>query len=89
MITIRIPKQQWARAWRAMIEIAPVRLVARDPIYEVLPAHLELLDKRGVSYEVVRAGPAQREPHSPRLGSGRSPRRHAAASQSGRHAAAG
>ncbi len=53
MITIRIPKQQWAKSWRAMIEIAPVRLVSPDPTYEVLPAHLELLDARGFSYEVV------------------------------------
>jgi len=81
MMTIRISKRQWASAWRAMIEIAPVRLVAADPIYEVLPAHLELLDKRGVSYEVVRVAPAQRERHSSR--------RHAAAPQGGRHAATG
>ena len=36
-----------------MIEIAPVRLIAPDPIYEVLPAHLELLDERGLTYELV------------------------------------
>jgi hypothetical protein len=53
MITIRLPKQQWGKAWRAMIEIAPIRLVADDPIYEVQPAHLELLDSRGFSYEVI------------------------------------
>ncbi len=47
MMTIRLPKQQWGKAWRAMIEVAPVRLVADDPIYEVLPAHLELLTERG------------------------------------------
>jgi hypothetical protein len=54
MITIRLPKAQWGKAWRAMIEVAPVRLVASEPIYEVLPAHLELLDVRGFSYEVLR-----------------------------------
>ena len=53
MIAIRLPKGQWGKAWRAMIEVAPVRLIASDPIYEVLPAHLELLDSRGFSYEVV------------------------------------
>jgi hypothetical protein len=53
VITIRIPKQQWGKAWRVMIEVAPVRLVADDPIYEVLPAHLEALAARGLSYEVV------------------------------------
>lgn len=37
-----------------MIEIAPVRLVAADPIYEVLPAHVEMLAAQGVAYEVVR-----------------------------------
>jgi hypothetical protein len=36
-----------------MIELAPVRLIATDPIYEVLPAHLELLAARGFNYEVV------------------------------------
>jgi hypothetical protein len=54
MIAIRIPKKQWGKAWRAMIEIGPVRLVASDPIYEVLPAHLELLNARGFSYQVLK-----------------------------------
>jgi hypothetical protein len=54
MIAIRIPRAEWGKAWRAMIEIAPVRLVAGDPIYEVLPAHLELLKARGYSYEAVK-----------------------------------
>ncbi len=54
MIAVRIPKAQWGKAWRAMIELAPVRLVAQDPIYEVLPAHLELLTARGIDYEVVQ-----------------------------------
>ncbi len=65
MITIRIPKHQWGKAWRAMIAVAPVRLVADDPIYEVLPQHLELLDARGFSYEVVQPrsdGKKQRHP---------------------------
>jgi hypothetical protein len=57
MIAIRIPKQQWGKAWRAMIEVAPVRLVTSDPIYEVLPAHLKLLSARGYSYEVVQPPP--------------------------------
>lgn len=61
MIAIRLRRQQWGKAWRAMIEIAPVRLVASDPIYEVLPAHLELLSARGFSYEVVSPGPSQKE----------------------------
>jgi hypothetical protein len=56
MIAIRLPKQQWGKAWRALIEVAPVRLVAHDPIYEVLPAHLEVLNARGFTYEVVRHG---------------------------------
>jgi hypothetical protein len=53
MIAIRIPKAQRATAWRAMIEIAPVRLVAKDPIYEVNPAHLELLTAHGIPFEIV------------------------------------
>lgn len=55
MLTIRIPKSDWAKAWRAMIELGPVRLIADDPIYEVLPAHLELLTARGCRFEVVPA----------------------------------
>lgn len=54
MITIRLPKAEWGKAWRAMIEFGPVRLIADDPIYEVLPAHLELLTARGFGYEVVQ-----------------------------------
>lgn len=54
MLTIRFPKNDWAKAWRAMIEIAPVRLIADDPVYEVLPAHLDLLTARGFTYEVVQ-----------------------------------
>jgi hypothetical protein len=37
MLTIRLPKTEWANAWRAMIDVAPVRLITDDPIYEVLP----------------------------------------------------
>lgn len=45
MLTIRLAKTDWAKAWRAMIEIATVRLFSDDPIYEVLPAHLERLKR--------------------------------------------
>jgi len=55
MLTIRLQKTEWAKAWRAMIEVAPVRLVADDPIYEVEPVHLELLTARGFTYEVLPA----------------------------------
>ena len=68
MIAIRIPKSQWRKAWRAMVEIAPVRLVASDPIYEVLPAHLEMLNGRGFTYEIVRPTTAIRE--KPRAAAG-------------------
>jgi len=54
MIRIRLPKSEWGKAWRAMIEVAPVRLVADDPVYEVLPAHLEQLSARGFSHEIVQ-----------------------------------
>lgn len=53
MLTIRLPKSEWGKAWRAMIEVGPVRLIADDPLYEVLPAHLELLTARGFTFEVV------------------------------------
>ncbi len=61
MLTIRLPKRQWGKAWRALIEIAPVRLVAPDPLYEVLPAHLEALTARGFSYELVDPQAARME----------------------------
>jgi hypothetical protein len=61
MLTIRLPKAEWGKAWRAMIEVAPVRLIASDPLYEVLPAHLEVLTARGLSYEVVKSRPARPE----------------------------
>lgn len=58
MVTIRLSKTNWAKAWRAMIEVAPVRLVRDDPVYEVLPAHLAVLTERGFEFELV---PARRE----------------------------
>jgi hypothetical protein len=61
MITIRLPKAQWGKAWRAMIEVGPVRMIAHDPIYEVLPAHLELLNARCFTYEVVQLRPRRQE----------------------------
>jgi hypothetical protein len=61
VLTIRLQKADWAKAWRAMIEVAPVRLIAGDPVYEVLPAHLELLAARGFTYEVIPARPRQPE----------------------------
>jgi len=53
MLTIRLTKAEWSRAWRAMIEVAPVRLIRDDPVYEVLPAHLDVLTARGFAYEVL------------------------------------
>lgn len=61
VLTIRLPKAEWAKAWRAMIEVAPVRLIANDPVYEVLPAHLEVLTARGFTYEVVTERPRRVE----------------------------
>jgi hypothetical protein len=60
MIAIRVAKRHWGKAWRAMIEVAPVRLVADDPVYEVLPAHLELLTSRGFTYEIVKPQPGRK-----------------------------
>ncbi len=57
MLTIRLSKAQWPKAWRAMIEVAPVRLIGDDPVYEVLPAHLELLTALGFTYEVLPVRP--------------------------------
>jgi hypothetical protein len=61
MLTIRLPKNEWAKAWRVMIEVAPVRLIRDDPIYEVLPAHLDVLTARGLTYEVVSMRPRRAE----------------------------
>ena len=61
MLTIRLPRAEWAKAWRAMIEVAPVRLIRDDPVYEVLPAHLEVLTARGFTYEVLPVRPRRTE----------------------------
>ena len=61
MVAIRLPRKQWGPAWRAMIEIGPVRLVAKDPICEVLPAHLELLDSKGIPYEIINRNSPRKE----------------------------
>ena len=66
MLAIRLSKAEWGKAWRAMIEVAPVRLIADDPIYEVLPAHLELLNSRGFGYEIIST--RQRRPERRRHG---------------------
>ena len=47
ILDIRMPR-------KTGLEVAPVRLVAKDPIYEVLPAHLELLKSQGFGYEIVK-----------------------------------
>jgi hypothetical protein len=59
MVTIRLSKAEWGKAWRAMIEVAPVRLVGDDPIYEVLPAHLDVLAAGGFTYVVVSRSQAE------------------------------
>ena len=53
MVAVRLAKSDWGKAWRAMIEIGPIRLIAADPIYEVLPAHLGLLTSHGFKYEIM------------------------------------
>lgn len=53
MIMIRLSKRERGKAWRAMIEIGPIRLIAADPIYEVLPAHVELLKAKGFNFEIL------------------------------------
>jgi hypothetical protein len=57
MVTIRLAKREWGKAWRAMIEVAAVRLIQDDPVYEVLPAHLGVLAARGFAYEAARVRP--------------------------------
>jgi hypothetical protein len=61
MLTIRLPRAEWTKAWCAMIEVGPVRLIADEPIYKVLPAHVEALTARGFAYEVVATRPRRRE----------------------------
>jgi hypothetical protein len=65
VLTIRLEKAEWAKAWRAMIEVGPVRLIGDDPVYEVLPANLELLTARGFTYEVVTMRPRRVEKRRP------------------------
>jgi hypothetical protein len=61
MLTIRLAKSEWARAWRAMIEVAPIRLIGDDPLYEVLPVHLKVLTAGGFHYELVPVRPRPKE----------------------------
>lgn len=69
MLTIRLSKAGWGKAWRAIIEVAPVRLIGNDPLYDVLPVHLDGLTARGFNYEVVPARPRRVSCHesSPEL----------------------
>jgi hypothetical protein len=61
MLMVRLPKEERAKAWRAMIEVGPIRLIAPDPVYEVLPAHVELLTARGFEFEIVTTRPRRAE----------------------------
>ncbi len=61
MLTIRLSKADWGKAWRAMIEVAPVRLIGDDPLYEVQPVHLAMLTARGFAYEIVTMPPRRVE----------------------------
>ena|SRR5437867_10110533 len=63
VVAVRLPKSQRGKAWRAMIEIGPIRLVAKDPIYEVMPAHLKLLKTLGIPYELVKRTPRRKGNH--------------------------
>ena len=53
MIVIRVSRSHWGKALLAMTEVGPVHVIAKDPLIEVLPAHLEVLKARGLSYEIV------------------------------------
>ena len=44
-----------------MIELAPVRLIRDDPVYEFLPVHLEVLTAAGFAYEVAPSRPPRTE----------------------------
>jgi len=48
-----------------MIEVAPVRPVRDDPVYEVQPAHFEVFTARGFTYEIlpVRSRRAEKRRH--------------------------
>ena len=61
MLTIRLSKTEWAKPWRAMIKITPVRLVRHDPAYEVLPVHLEAMTATGFADEVSPSRPPRTE----------------------------
>jgi len=65
MLMIRLPKASRGKAWRAMIEVGPVRLIALDPIYDVLPIHLGVLAALGFKFEVLprRLPRAQKRRH--------------------------
>jgi hypothetical protein len=47
-----------------MIEVAPVRLIADDPIYEVMPSHLELLRALRFQHEVINSSPPKSQKRS-------------------------
>ena len=61
MIAIKIPKERWGEAWSALIEVAPIRLVTKDPICEVIPVHLEVLQATRIPFDVVQNVVAKEE----------------------------
>lgn len=64
MIVIRLPKKRWAKAWRAMVEVGPLTMIAADPVFEVLASHLDVLESKGFAYEVL--GPHKGRKQKPR-----------------------
>jgi hypothetical protein len=53
MIPIRLKERDEAKAWRAMIDIGPVTIIGRDPVYVVQAVQLELLVAKGFWFEVI------------------------------------
>jgi len=51
MIVIRIARSQWDKALLAMTEVGPVHVIAKEPLIEVLPAHLAGLKALGLAAE--------------------------------------
>ena len=53
VVTIRIPKDDWGRVWRALVAAGPVSRVSEEPVYLVTDRQLQLLRRKKLPFEVV------------------------------------
>jgi hypothetical protein len=53
MPAIRIPQEHWGKVWRALVAAGPISRLSEEPVYQVTNAHLRLLRRKKLPFELV------------------------------------